>query len=82
MEHYSSIKSAIITTSIVLDNTLSPIQAHENYYEYASPLDIGLGHINPNQALDPGLIYKATVQDYVNLLCSLNHTRRHIIKNL
>ncbi|CAB4292816.1 unnamed protein product [Prunus armeniaca] len=57
----------------------SPIQAHGNYCKYASPLDMRAGHINPNKALDPGLIYNATVQDYVNLLCSLNHTHRQIL---
>ncbi|GLT34200.1 hypothetical protein SLA2020_087270 [Shorea laevis] len=39
---------------------------------------MGTRHINPNKALDPGLIYDATIEDYVNLLCALNFTSTQI----
>ncbi|KAM6560185.1 hypothetical protein CsatA_029424 [Cannabis sativa] len=39
---------------------------------------MGAGHINPNKALDPGLIYEVGSQDYVNLLCALNYTEKQI----
>lgn len=43
-------------------------------------LDMRAGQINSNKAFDPGLIYDATGQDYVNLLCSLNNCRHPILK--
>ncbi|KAB1207776.1 Subtilisin-like protease [Morella rubra] len=75
----SAIKSAIITTANPLDNTLEPIRDLATYLQ-ASPLAMGAGQINPNQALDPGLIYDAAPQDYVNVLCSstFNLTQKDI----
>ncbi|OIT07457.1 PREDICTED: subtilisin-like protease SBT1.9 [Nicotiana attenuata] len=69
----SAIRSAMMTTANPLDNTQKPIKSSEDN-KRATPLDMGAGHVDPNRALDPGLIYDATPQDYVNLLCSLNFT--------
>ncbi|KAB1199443.1 Subtilisin-like protease [Morella rubra] len=73
----SGIRSAIMTTANPLDNTHSPIKDNMNNLA-ASPLAMGAGQIQPNEALDPGLIYDATPQDYVNLLCSMNFTTEEI----
>ncbi|KAL3348440.1 hypothetical protein AABB24_021879 [Solanum stoloniferum] len=35
---------------------------------------MGAGFIDPNQALDSGLIYDTSPQDYVNLICTMNFT--------
>ncbi|KAL3380671.1 hypothetical protein AABB24_001033 [Solanum stoloniferum] len=68
----SAIRSAMMTTANHLDNTHKPIRRDNN--RVATPLEMGAGHVDPNKALDPGLIYDATPQDYINLICSLNFT--------
>ncbi|MCD9640298.1 Subtilisin-like protease sbt3 [Datura stramonium] len=68
----SAIRSAMMTTANHLDSSQKPIREDDNMV--ATPLGIGAGHVNPNGALDPGLVYDATPQDYINLICSLNFT--------
>ncbi|KAL5710964.1 hypothetical protein ACHQM5_021467 [Ranunculus cassubicifolius] len=68
----------MMTTSDVLDNTGNPIKDSGDSYRDASPLAMGAGHINPNMALEPGLVYDASTDDYVSLLCSLNYTMKQI----
>jgi len=75
----AAIRSALVTTASPLDNTQNPIRDYGYPSQYASPLAMGAGQIDPNKALDPGLIYDATPQDYVNLLCALNYTQKQIL---
>ncbi|CAN4110301.1 unnamed protein product [Withania somnifera] len=70
----SAIRSAMMTTANPLDNT-QKLNSGDN--KSATPLDMGAGHVDPNWAIDPGLIYDETPQDCVNLLCSLNFTKEH-----
>ncbi|KAJ9560093.1 hypothetical protein OSB04_005253 [Centaurea solstitialis] len=74
----SAIRSAMMTTSDNLDNTLKPIQDIGDNDNPASPLAMGSGHISPNKALNPGLIYDVKPEDYVNLLCGLKFTKTQI----
>ncbi|XP_059637805.1 subtilisin-like protease SBT3 [Cornus florida] len=75
----ATIRSAMMTTSDSLDNTLNPIQDISfDGYKPSTPLSMGAGQINPNKALDPGLVYDMKTEDYVNLLCALNYTLKQI----
>ncbi|KAL4559553.1 hypothetical protein LXL04_031695 [Taraxacum kok-saghyz] len=74
----SAIRSAMMTTSEILDNTFKPIQDTGDNNRPATPFAMGSGHVAPNKALNPGLIYDVNTHDYVNLLCGLNYTRTQI----
>jgi len=60
----AEIKSALMTTSrqnIRKENNLGP----------ANPFDMGAGHIVPNDAINPGLVYPVDARDYNAYLCSV-----------
>ncbi|KAG6784467.1 hypothetical protein POTOM_010163 [Populus tomentosa] len=44
----------------------------------STPFDYGAGHVNPVAALDPGLVYDATVDDYISFFCALNYSASDI----
>ncbi|CAJ2663148.1 unnamed protein product [Trifolium pratense] len=72
------IRSAIMTSSDIIDNTKEHIKDIGKGNKAATPFALGVGHVNPNRALDPGLVYDVGVQDYVNLLCALKYSQRNI----
>ncbi|KAF6143978.1 hypothetical protein GIB67_017586 [Kingdonia uniflora] len=74
----AAIRSAMIITANSLDNTNNPIST-EAYLIPAGDINMGAGQIDPNKALDPGLIYDAGPQDYVDFLCSFNFTREQFL---
>ncbi|KAH7520192.1 hypothetical protein FEM48_Zijuj08G0118200 [Ziziphus jujuba var. spinosa] len=75
----AAVRSAIMTTANPLDNTQTPIKdVAENDDKPANSLGIGSGHIEPNKALNPGLIYEAETEDYINFLCAFNYTAKQI----
>ncbi|AES80542.1 putative tripeptidyl-peptidase II [Medicago truncatula] len=73
----AAIKSAIMTTATTLDNTNRPIQdAFEN--KLAIPFDYGSGHVQPDLAIDPGLVYDLGIKDYLNFLCAYGYNQQLI----
>ena len=65
------IRSALMTTAKKTDNTGQNIS--DTYTgEGSNPTAFGAGHINPNAALDPGLVYDISPQTYVDFVCGLN----------
>jgi subtilisin family serine protease len=64
-----AVKSALMTTASTRDNKGQPISTDSN--QPAGPFDYGSGHVNPNGAADPGLVYNSTSADWVRFLCGL-----------
>ncbi|KAK1616438.1 hypothetical protein QYE76_021955 [Lolium multiflorum] len=60
------IKSAIVTTASVTDRFGMPIQADSVPRKLADPFDYGGGHLNPDRAADPGLVYDVDAKEYNN----------------
>ncbi|TVU34841.1 hypothetical protein EJB05_16694, partial [Eragrostis curvula] len=60
----AALKSAIVTTASVTDEHGMPILAEGLPRKIADPFDYGGGHIDPNRAADPGLIYDIDPRDY------------------
>ncbi|GFZ19586.1 subtilase family protein [Actinidia rufa] len=73
----AAIRSAIMTTADVFDNTKS-IFTDMATGQSGTPLDFGAGHVNPNKAMNPGLVYDMEVQDYINFLCGMNYSMQQI----
>ncbi|PPD81271.1 hypothetical protein GOBAR_DD21803 [Gossypium barbadense] len=71
----AAIKSALMTTAYVHDNLNRHIlDVAFSTPTNATPFAYGSGHVDPQKASDPGLIYDITPQDYQNYLCTLNYS--------
>ncbi|XP_057764066.1 subtilisin-like protease SBT5.6 isoform X2 [Salvia miltiorrhiza] len=64
----AAVRSAIITTAKLTNNLGKPIT--DALGNPATPFEYGAGHIQPSKAVDPGLVYDATYDDYLLFLCS------------
>ncbi|GJM90828.1 hypothetical protein PR202_ga07146 [Eleusine coracana subsp. coracana] len=66
------IKSAIVTSASVTDRFGMPIQAEGSPRKLADPFDFGGGHVNPDKAADPGLVYDVDARDFTKFFnCTL-----------
>ncbi|KAJ4812710.1 Subtilisin-like protease SBT3.6 [Rhynchospora pubera] len=67
------IKSAIVTTASVFDAYGVQIEAEATPRKTADPFDYGGGHIDPNKAVDPGLVYDIDPNNYTKFFnCTLS----------
>ncbi|KAJ4748665.1 Senescence-associated subtilisin protease [Rhynchospora pubera] len=68
----AAIKSALMTTAYNLDNSGEIIKDLATGEE-STPFVRGAGHVDPNKALDPGLVYDSGIEDYIAFLCSIGY---------
>ncbi|KAK2971863.1 hypothetical protein RJ640_000880 [Escallonia rubra] len=73
----AAIRSALMTTAYVFDNSHTLLKDQGTGHP-ATPLDFGAGHIDPNKAIEPGLIYDIDMQGYVDFLCGLGYTKKQL----
>ncbi|GJN32865.1 hypothetical protein PR202_gb21404 [Eleusine coracana subsp. coracana] len=71
------VRSAIATTATARDSEGRAI-ADGGLGGRATPMAVGAGLVQPRLALDPGLVYDAGEQDYVDFLCTLNYTAAQV----
>jgi subtilisin family serine protease len=59
----AAMKSAMMTTAYQTTRTGTTGQP------IGGPFDLGAGHVDPNPAMDPGLVFDADFDDYLGFLC-------------
>ncbi|MCO5566877.1 hypothetical protein L7F22_020560 [Adiantum nelumboides] len=71
----AGIASALSTTAITRDSKGSSLLAEDllspKSSKLATPFDVGCGMVNAAAAMNPGLIFDAGYEDYVQFLCSV-----------
>ncbi|GLJ48840.1 hypothetical protein SUGI_1030060 [Cryptomeria japonica] len=73
----AAIKSALMTTAGVIDKKGLPILDSATNIS-ADVFATGAGHVNPENAAYPGLVYDLSPADYIPYLCGLNYTASQI----
>ncbi|XP_027341581.1 subtilisin-like protease SBT3.3 isoform X2 [Abrus precatorius] len=74
----AAIRSALVTTASQTGTDGSIISEEGSTNKAADPFDIGGGFVNPDKAMDPGLIYDVITEDYIQFLCSMGHSSASI----
>lgn len=70
----AAIRSAIMTTSRTRDNTRKPMV--DATFHKATPFGYGSGHVQPNKASHPGLVYDLNTGDYLDFLCAIGYANK------
>ncbi|KAG9457606.1 hypothetical protein H6P81_002114 [Aristolochia fimbriata] len=73
----AAIRSALMTTAYVRDNR-GEVMVDEATGNASTVMDHGAGHVDPQRAMDPGLVYDISTGDYVDFLCNSNYTEKNI----
>lgn len=69
----AAVRSALMTTAYTIDNQ-GGVMKDESSGNEGTVMDFGAGHVHPQKAMDPGLVYDITTYDYIDFLCNSNYT--------
>ncbi|KAG8377523.1 hypothetical protein BUALT_Bualt08G0041800 [Buddleja alternifolia] len=69
----AAIRSALMTTAYSTYKNGEKIQDLATGLP-STPFDYGAGHVDPISALNPGLVYDATVENYIEFLCAIKYS--------
>ncbi|XP_026430832.1 subtilisin-like protease SBT1.4 [Papaver somniferum] len=73
----AAIRSALMTTAYNVDNSGKYI-TDLGTGNISTPFQHGSGHVDPNRALNPGLVYDIVPSDYEAFLCSIGYDAKQI----
>lgn len=73
----AAIRSALMTTAYTVDSEGSTMR-DESTGNVSTVMDFGSGHVHPQKAMDPGLVYDLTPYDYIDFLCNSNYSVNNI----
>jgi subtilisin family serine protease len=73
----AAIRSALMTTAYTVDNR-GETMLDESSGNTSTVMDFGAGHVHPQKAMDPGLVYDISSSDYVDFLCNSNYTIKNV----
>ncbi|KAL2531802.1 Subtilisin-like protease SBT1.7 [Abeliophyllum distichum] len=73
----AAIRSALMTTAYTAYKNGKMLQDVATG-KPSTPFDHGAGHVDPISALNPGLVYDLTVEDYIDFLCALHYSAPQI----
>ncbi|CAN1771241.1 Subtilisin-like protease SBT1.6 [Linum perenne] len=73
----SAVRSAMMTTANRVNNMNQPM-TDEATGKPSTAYDFGAGHVNLDLAMDPGLVYDITNDDYVNYMCGVGYSPKAI----
>ncbi|KAL2062380.1 hypothetical protein VTL71DRAFT_6646 [Oculimacula yallundae] len=71
----AAVRSAMMTTAYTTTKGTSNPIIDLATGGSATPFDYGNGHVAPIAALDPGLVYDISAQEYKEFICSVNKTQ-------
>ncbi|XP_023520266.1 subtilisin-like protease SBT5.4 [Cucurbita pepo subsp. pepo] len=75
----AAIKSAIMTSARIRDNTMNiMLDGGSPIFAPATPFIFGSGHIRPTGAIDPGLVYDLSPNDYLEFLCASGYKEKNL----